>query len=86
LFSFIVTLSHALAIIDASDFESLSADDGDDDLFEPNDLELEDKSENEDPNSAFLPGNESIIDEEVSEIESDFEDYIPLAEWAQILQ
>ncbi|KAK2716494.1 hypothetical protein QYM36_006847, partial [Artemia franciscana] len=32
-----------------------------------------------DPNSAFLPGDESTIDEEVSVLESDFEDEIPIA-------
>ncbi|KAK2719495.1 hypothetical protein QYM36_005097 [Artemia franciscana] len=75
-------ISDALAIIDASDVEDLSADESNDDLFEPHDTELEDSSEDEDPNSAFLPGNESIIVEEVYLLEFDFEDDIPLAKWA----
>jgi hypothetical protein len=84
MFPLIVTLADALAIIDASDAQDLSADESDDDLFEPHDIELEDISEDADPNSAILPGDESIIDEEVSELEYDFEDDIPLAERAQI--
>ena len=72
-------LSDALAIVDTSDVKDLPADKSDDDLFDPHDTELEDTSETEDPNSAFLPGNDNIIDEEVSELESDFEDDIPLA-------
>ncbi|KAK2703856.1 hypothetical protein QYM36_017791, partial [Artemia franciscana] len=44
------------------------------------------KCEDEDPNSAFLPGDEGIIDEEVSELEYNFGDDIPLAEQARILQ
>jgi hypothetical protein len=62
MFSLMVTLSDAFGIIDACDFKDLSPDASDDELFEPHDIELK---EDEDPNSAFLPGDESIIDEEV---------------------
>ncbi|KAK2718748.1 hypothetical protein QYM36_005922, partial [Artemia franciscana] len=86
MFSLVVTASNVLATINAMDVESLSLDESDDDLLKPHDTELEDTSKYGDPNSTFLPADESIVREEVSEHESDFEDDMPVAERARIPQ